>query len=144
MLISKVCIMVGGILSLFMAVFHSRFYKLFNWKKEFARISSPNQRIFFSIHIALILLFLAFSFLSFTYTGELARCSGLALGTTAAYSLFWLWRTIWQVIYFKPPINSNAPSTRKFLFLHCFLIVIFTLLFLVYLIPVILKLTKTG
>lgn len=138
--ISKVCIITGGILSLLMVVFHTRFYKLFQWKEEFEKITLRNQRIFYTIHIALLLLFLVFALLSFIYTEELSQASGLALGITAGYSLFWLWRTIWQIVYFRPSSSTTAdPRMRKFLFLHHLLIFIFLLLFIAYLIPVISK-----
>lgn len=53
MLISKICIITGGILSLLMVMFHTRFYKLFDWKKDFEKISIKNQKIFYTIHLAL-------------------------------------------------------------------------------------------
>ncbi len=132
MFISKICIMIGGILSLLMALFHTKFYKLFNWKKDFEKISNANQKIFYTIHLALLLLFLVFSFISFAYTTELSQCSGLACGITISYSLFWLWRTIWQIIYFRPPKNQKA---GKMIFLHYLLIIVFGILFVVYLVP---------
>ena len=136
MFISKISIIIGGILSLFMALFHTQFYKLFNWKKEFEKISAINQKIFYTIHLALLLLFLVFSFISFAYTTELSQCKGLACGITFGYSLFWLWRTIWQMIYFRPPKNQKA---GKMIFMHYLLIIIFAILFVVYLVPFILS-----
>lgn len=137
MFISKICIMIGGILSLFMALFHTQFYKLFNWKKDFEKISVINQKVFYTIHLALLLLFLLFSFISFAYTTELSQCSGLACGITLGYSLFWLWRTIWQMIYFRPPKSQKAD---RIILMHYLLIVVFGILFVVYLIPFIFKL----
>jgi hypothetical protein len=123
-----------------MAVFHTRFYKLFQWKEEFAKITPRNQRIFYTIHIALLLLFLVFALLSFIYTDELSKAEGLALGITSGYSLFWLWRAIWQIVYFRPSTSTTAdPRIRKSLFLHHLLTIIFLLLFIAYLIPVISK-----
>ena len=136
MLISKICIITGGILSLFMALFHTQFCKLFNWKKDFERISAVNQKIFYTIHLALLLLFFVFSFISFTYTNELSQCNGLACGITLGYSLFWLWRAIWQIIYFRPPKNQQA---GKMIFLHYLLIIVFGILFVFYLVPFIMN-----
>ena len=136
MLLTKICIITGGILSLFMVLFHTRFYKLFDWKKDFEIISAVNQKIFYTIHLALLLLFLAFSFISFAYANELSQCSGLACGITIGYSLFWLWRTIWQITYFRPPKNQKA---GKMIFMHYLLIIVFGILFVVYLMPFILK-----
>lgn len=137
MLISKICIITGGMLSLFMVLFHTQFYKLFNWKKDFEKISAINQKILYTIHLALLLLFFVFSFISFACTTELSKCSGLACVITLGYSLFWLWRTIWQIIYFRPPKNQKAD---KMISLHYLLIIVFGILFVVYLVPFIFKL----
>lgn len=136
MLISQICIITGGILSLFMALFHTQFYKLFNWKKDFEKISVINQKVFYTIHLALLILFFVFSFISLAYTNELSQCSGLACGITLGYSLFWLWRTIWQILYFRPPKNQKV---SKMNFLHYLSILVFGILFVVYLIPFIMS-----
>ena len=136
MTIAQICIIIGGLLSLFMAVFHSRFYRMFYWRREFRKISLPNQRILYTIHIALLLFFLVFAVLSFVYVDELSQPQGLALGITSLYALFWLWRTIWQIAYFRPPKGS---SIKKMPIIHYFIIVIFALLFVAYGIPVVLR-----
>lgn len=140
MMISKICIIIGGIFSLIMVIFHTRFHKLFNWKDDFEKISVQNQRIFYTIHIALYLFFIIFAVLSFVYINDLSQCQGVAFGIMMGYSLFWLWRTVWQIIYFKPPKTRKDKDARKLLFLHYLLIVIFLILCIVYSIPVILKL----
>ena len=142
MIAGKICVIVGGSLSLLMVIFHTQFYKLFNWKEEFEKITPRNQRIFYTVHMALLLLFVIFFILSFVYLDELSQCRGAAFGIMAGYSLFWLWRTIWQIVYFKPPKKTGKnKSTRKLLFIHYFLIVVFFILFLAYSVPVILKLS---
>ena len=47
---SLISIYIGGILTLFMAMFHIRFYKSFNWKEEYEKISPVNRKIFYTIH----------------------------------------------------------------------------------------------
>jgi hypothetical protein len=136
MSVAQICIIIGGLLSLFMAVFHSRFYKMFYWRREFRKIGLPNQRILYTIHIALLLFFLVFAILSFVYVDELSQPQGLAFGIAGLYALFWLWRTIWQVAYFRSPKGSDI---KKMPFIHYFLILIFALLFIVYGIPVALR-----
>ena len=136
MFFSKMCVVVGGTLSLFMVVFHSRFYKMFDWGKDFEKIRFRNQRILYTVHMALLLLFAIFSFLSFFYVDELSRASGLAQGLLVMYSLFWLWRTLWQVIYFRAPKGGGAGKMPP---IHYVLIIIFALLFFVYLVPVVLR-----
>ena len=140
MVISKISIILGGIFSLLMVIFHIQFYKLFNWKEDLGKLSARNQRILYTIHVALYLFFIIFASLSFVYIDELSQCQGLAWGMTMGYSLFWLWRTVWQVIYFKPPKTRKDSDAGKLLFLHYLLIVIFLILFLAYGIPVVIKL----
>jgi hypothetical protein len=131
--ISEFSIIFGGLLSLVMVVFHTRFYILFGWKSEFEKIQTRNNRIIYTIHIALILFFVIFSILSFVYYKELADATGLAFGVVLLYTLFWLWRTIWQVIYFRHPKGVKKSA------LHYIVLLIFSLLLISYLIPVILK-----
>ena len=52
-MLSIVSIYIGGILTLFMAIFHIGFPKIFKWGKDFERISEINKRVFFTIHLAL-------------------------------------------------------------------------------------------
>ena len=136
MILSKICIVIGGLLSLAMAFSHSRFYVAFNWKEEFANISLKNQRILYTIHLALLLLFLVFAILSLANISELSRATGLAFGLLCTYSLFWLWRAIWQVIYFRPP--KHMDKVKKPLIYYVMLI-LFVLLFFSYSIPVVVR-----
>lgn len=142
MMISKISVIIGGIFSLLLVIFHTQFYKLFNWKEDFEKISARNQRIFYTIHIALYLFFIIFAIPSFVYIDELSQCRGLAFGIMLGYALFWLWRMVWQIIYFKPLKTRKDKDIRKLLFLHYLLIVIFLILFLAYGIPVVIKLTS--
>ena len=112
MSISLISIYIGGSFSLLMAVFHTQFFKMFKWKIDYKKVSETNKKIFYTIHIALFLFFFGFSYISFVYTFELSNSIGIAFGINFIYSLFWLWRTIWQIIYFKPDKNS------KFLLMH--------------------------
>lgn len=138
--LAKVCIVLGGALSFLMACFHTRFHRMFHWDKDFEKMSLLNRKILFSIHIALLLLFFLFSFLSFAYLDELADPKGLAFGITITYSAFWLWRLIWQITYFKP--KKAKPGNKRPL-LHYILLFVFALLFIDYLVPPLLTLLQT-
>ncbi len=134
---SELFILAGGVLTLFMVIFHCLFYKMFDWRSEFEKIKLINHRIFISIHVALILSFTAAASLSFLYYREMADCNGIACGLVVSCAVFWLWRTMWQIFYFKIP-----KDVKKTPVLHYLLIVIFALLFISYTIPVIIKLTN--
>lgn len=127
-----ICIYTGGALSLLLGVFHTRFFKRFKWEKEFKKISEVNRRIFYTIHMALLLLFFLFAFLSFVYAREMSESLGLALGLNIGLGLFWLWRFAWQVWYFKR--LRRGIHWMDVMFLGWFL-----LLFFSYTIPVFLK-----
>jgi hypothetical protein len=129
---SEIFVIMGGVLSLALAIFHCFFYNIFHWKKEFEKISIINAKVFMTLHIGLIGLFLFYTFLSFFYTQELSRCDGLAGMIMGFYALCWLCRTIWQITYLK------LVSKVRPLF-HCVLIVWFTLLFMAYSIPLAIK-----
>ena len=78
MTVREAAVVCGGLLSLVMVYFHGRFYKLFGWRREFEKISPLNAKIFYTIHLALLLLFLCFALVSLLYWRELARGEGLA------------------------------------------------------------------
>ncbi len=124
-MISTISIYAGGLLTLLMAIFHIRFPKIFKWGKDYGRITVANKKIFHTIHLALLLIFFIIGFLSVFYAHELSESKGISFGFNLMISIFWLWRTIWQIFYFKGKI------------MHYVLIMVFSILFLAYLIPII-------
>lgn len=128
-----ISIYVGGVLTLFLAIFHTRFYKLFQWKKEYQHIALLNKRVFYTVHVALFLLFFLFAFISLVYAQELGRSEGLAFGVDIGFSAFWLWRALWQIYYF-PSAKDKRPAPIWYVMLFSFFV-----LFIAYLIPVLLK-----
>jgi hypothetical protein len=127
MTINEISIYTGGILSLFMALFHTQFYRLFKWEKAFDKISRPNSLIIYTVHMALLLIFFLFAALSLFYANEMSRSTGLAFGLNLGYALFWIWRCAWQIFYFQTLKGR----------LHYILILYFFLLAVCYIIPVI-------
>ena len=130
-MVPLVSIYFGGVLTLFIAIFHTRFYKMFNWKNDFEKITIINTRIIYTIHLALLLLFFMIAAISIIYAKELSQSVGLAFGFNLLYSIFWMWRLIWQFVYFKKEKGQKIPP------IGIFLIIIFILLVVSYLIPVI-------
>jgi len=124
-------IYIGGTLTILMALAHTRFYKMFKWHKDFARITELNSSIFYSIHVALYLLFFALGLITLFYAEELSHSTGLAEGVNVFLAFFWLWRFIWQVIYFRKD-GKMVISLPGIAFL-----IAFFLLFLSYFIPLI-------
>jgi hypothetical protein len=129
-MISLISIYTGGVLTLFMGILHTQYPRMFKWEEDFKKISLVNKKIFYTIHLALILLFFVLGFLSLFYALELSKSIGISFGINLMISFFWLWRIVWQIIYFKG-------KTMHYLFMGYFF-----LLFLTYLIPIIVKLAQ--
>ncbi|MBN1782215.1 hypothetical protein JW948_13870 [bacterium] len=132
--IGETGIFAGGVLTLLMAFFHTQFYKIFSWEEEFNRITERNRRIIYTIHLALLLLFIAFGGISLLYYRELAGLEGPSRGILMALTAFWLWRAVWQAAFFKPSKNRRLKRMRL---LHYVLIVYFILLGLSYCVPLV-------
>lgn len=130
-MVPLVSIYFGGVLTLLIAIFHTQFYKMFNWKNDFEKITIINARIIYTIHLALLLLFFMIAAISIIYAKELSQSVGLAFGFNLLYSIFWMWRLIWQFVYFKREKGQKIPP------IGIFFIIIFLLLVVSYLIPVI-------
>jgi len=128
-LINTISIYAGGILTLLLAVLHSQYYRRFEWKKNFESIRPLNARIFYTIHMALLLLFIGIGLLSLIYAVELGKNEGLAFGLNIILSVFWFWRFVWQLIYFRRGKDKKIPLLARILTIWFFL------LFLAYLTP---------
>lgn len=126
-MLSLISIYLGGVLTILMAIFHSRFFKLFKWDIEYRNITAVNKKIFYTIHLALLFLFFGIGLLTLIYARILSECTGISFGINLIISIFWLWRAVWQIFYFKGKT------------LHYVLIIYFFLLFAAYLIPVLIK-----
>jgi hypothetical protein len=132
MTLSKIAIIFGGLLSFLLFLFHTKIYQLFGWQDQFTKVGIINGKIIYTINLALALLFLFFSIISFAYYNELATCEGLAFGVCLGLTLFWLWRLVWQFVYFPVPLQNLSLT-------YCLLSGGFLLLTISYFIPVITK-----
>jgi len=132
MTINEIFILLGGTLTLLMALFHTRFYTLFSWGADFKKMTEQNRRIIYTIHIALLLLFFALGAISLFSYQELARAQKFTQIFLLATALFWFWRAVWQLFYFKPSRNRKM---KKMIWMHYILTIWFFTLCLLYLIP---------
>lgn len=126
---STFSIFIGGILSCVVVVFHLQFSWLFKWESDRNKLSLINHRMFHTHHLALTLLILLIGLLSLFKAPILATDTQLAPWINAGYSLFWLWRALWQIHYFV------APPDHKKTILHYLLITLFILLSCAYAFP---------
>ncbi len=101
-----ICIYIGGIFTLIVAVYHTQLSKKLDWAVDFKKIATHNAKTFYTINLALTILFFIIGFISIVYASELSKGNGLAFGFNLSYSGFWIWRFIWQVTYQKPNIDQ--------------------------------------
>lgn len=132
MIISRIAMIIGTSFTGLMILFHISFPKRFSWKKDLEEVSALNKKILFSIHLALILVFVIFFCISLFHFEDLVNPQGLATSYLILISLFWFWRTIWQIIYFWPP------KSKRFPLMHIILTSLFLILSLSHIVPVIL------
>ena len=111
-MVQLVSMYVAGGLTLLLAAFHSRFYSFFGWRADFEKVGGLSARIFYTIHLALLLLLLLLGLLTVGYARQLGEATGLALGIDVLLCAFWGWRLVWQLLYFPrqpgrpiPPIS---------------------------------------
>ncbi len=118
-MINIVSIYMAGSLTILIALFHTRFYKRFGWEQEYWKLTSVNKRIFYTIHLALTILFFLCGIFTLWYANELSSNHGIAFGLNLGLSIFWLWRFIWQIFYFSK--NRKNPVTLFLTF--CFFLI---------------------
>src|SRR5689334_18976979 len=89
-----------GIYSLGFAVFHSRFWKIFDWKNELIKLHPANRAILQISNLRLIYFFLFVAVICFTFPNQLLNTS-LGQFFMVGMSLFWLTRAIEQFIFLR-------------------------------------------
>jgi hypothetical protein len=139
MSIPEISIVIGGALSSLLVIFHCLFYRVFGWDDEFKGISKASRKILYTIHLALLLFLLISALLSLLFFRELAMARGLAAAIITLLALFWLWRGLWQIIYFRP---GNEDVGGKLAVIHYLLIAIFIALFACYAVPLIMAIKR--
>lgn len=131
--LARTSIVLGGSLMLVVGIAHVFFYRIFGWRAAFARLRALDAKVFYTLHVALMLLGLALAFVSLRYPEELSRRAGLGGTITAALAAFWLWRLVWQVVYFRP---GKLEVARRWLVFHYAWSALFAALTLAYAWPV--------
>ena len=110
---SEIAVTIGGSLTLLMGVFHTTFPKRFSWAVDFAKVSQTNARVHYTIHLALLILFLLLGTLTILFRAEMASGQGLGAALTLAMGLFWGWRAVWRLLYFRPPSGPSGAARRR-------------------------------
>ena len=96
----EILIIAGGFYNIGLVVFHLLFWRIFNWDSDLRDVSALNSAIMQVLNISLILVFAIFSYVSLVYTTELLT-SDLGRTLLILMALFWLARSIQQIVFFK-------------------------------------------
>lgn len=120
---NKNLMIIGGIFHLGFAVFHLFFWRLFDWKKDLASITFINRAVMQILNLCLSFVFVAVAFISFFYSTELIATK-LGQVICVLISIFWLLRTVEQIIFFGLKKRLSVILT-----------ILFIAEFIIYLIP---------
>ena len=82
------------------AAFHLAFWKLFDWKRELARVGLPTRAITQILNLRLVYLFLGVGVACFAFTTEL-HSTPLGRAILGFMSLFWVGRTLEQFMFLR-------------------------------------------
>lgn len=96
----ELLIKAGGIYNIVLVIFHLLFWRIFNWKEDLRSLSFLNRAIMQVLNLSLTFAFVIFSYISLVHTKELISTS-LGQSLLGLIALFWLARSVEQVVFFK-------------------------------------------
>ncbi|MFZ2161357.1 MAG: hypothetical protein WAW02_03985 [Sideroxyarcus sp.] len=126
----------AGVSSIVLGIFHiPRIWGIVftTWHAEINSLSLLNRKLVNTVFIALCLVLVALGTLTLFLVGSDFQFDRFQVWFLALCLLFWVWRLIWQIVYF--PYRKLKPGSRL-LSLHIALIVIFAVNAIVYAAPV--------
>ena len=96
----KIVVYLSGFYSLFFAVFHCGFWKMFNWNEELKKLDVLNSGVMQILNVHLIYVLLFVSFVCGVFANEL-RSTKLGNAFLLGCSLFWVLRIVNQFIFYN-------------------------------------------
>lgn len=122
---NKNLLIIGGILNLFVSIFHAMFWKLYGWPENLSCLSFDDQARMQVLDILLMLVFAFFAYISlFHYKAMLS--SSLGRGISKFIILFYFVRIITQLIFWEALLVKSIV-----------IMILCLLLILIYLVPLI-------
>lgn len=97
---SDLLVRLAGVHSLGFAAFHLAFWKLFDWKRELAKVGPPTRVVTQILNLRLIYLFLGVGIACFAFTAEL-HATSLGRAVLGFMALFWVGRTLEQFVFLR-------------------------------------------
>jgi hypothetical protein len=96
----ELLIKLGGVYNIVLVIFHLLFWRLFDWENDLRKLSFLNRAIMQVLNLSLSLVFIMFSYISLAHTHELLSTS-LGHSLLILMTLFWVARSIEQIVFFK-------------------------------------------
>ena len=96
----EILIKAGGVYCVVLVIFHLFFRKIFNWDGELIKLNRLNRALIPVLNLSLTFAFIVFAYVSFVHTEELLT-TPLGRSLLLLISLFWLFRAIQQIVFFK-------------------------------------------
>jgi len=91
-------IITGGIILIFLGLFHLSFWEIFNWQEELPKLNEENRGIMQLSTVGFVCVFLSFGTILIRYRTEIANTK-LGNALLLALSFFFLIRTIGEFIF---------------------------------------------
>lgn len=98
--IKEILVIVGGIFTLGIAIFHLQFWRIFKWNTELQLLMPVNRAIMQVLNLCLTFLFIGFAYISFSHTHELVS-SSLGNAFISMVAIFWILRSFYQWYFFN-------------------------------------------
>ena len=96
----EIWIKAGGIYTIALIIFHLLFHKIFHWDQQLPRLNRLNRALMPVLNLSLTAAFVIFAWISLFHTEELLS-TPLGRSLLLMMSLFWLFRAIQQILFFK-------------------------------------------
>ena len=90
----------GGIYCFCFVAFHLMFWRIFKWRDDLRSLSFLNRAIMQVVNLSLTFAFVIFGYISLLHSKELLHTS-LGHSLLILIALFWLFRAIEQIVFFK-------------------------------------------
>ncbi len=110
----KTILIIGGILHLGWAAFHLGFPRLFKWESALASLDMVQSGIMRIMNLCLVFVFLALAYLSLVHA-SLLLAPGLGRIILSLTAVFWLFRLVLQLVYFKLGHPASAALSVFFI-----------------------------
>ncbi len=95
-----ILVSIGGIYCFAFAIFHLLFWRIFNWADDLSSLSFLNRAIMQVVNLSLTFVFVIFGYVSLLHPKEMLE-THLGRNLLALIAIFWLFRAIQQVVFFK-------------------------------------------